>query len=33
MIISVASGKEETGKTTVAVNLALTLAETESVCF
>jgi MinD superfamily P-loop ATPase len=33
MIISVASGKGGTGKTTVAVNLALTLAETESVCF
>ena len=32
MIISVASGKGGTGKTTIAVNLALTLAETESVC-
>ena len=33
MIISVASGKGGTGKTTVAVNLALTLTETETVCF
>jgi MinD superfamily P-loop ATPase len=32
MIISVASGKGGTGKTTIAVNLALTLAETEPVC-
>lgn len=32
MIISVASGKGGTGKTTIAVNLALTLLETESVC-
>ena len=32
MIISVASGKGGTGKTTIAVNLALVLAETESVC-
>ena len=33
MIISIASGKGGTGKTTIAVNLALTIAETESVCF
>ncbi len=32
MIVSVASGKGGTGKTTIAVNLALTLVETESVC-
>jgi MinD superfamily P-loop ATPase len=32
MIISVASGKGGTGKTTIAVNLTLTLAETEPVC-